>query len=61
MKLKMTKTLDPELIPNGSIGELVKNQNWDLPGLKMVYFGEFVTFVYKDEVEAVNQTERMDI
>ncbi len=51
MKVKLLKTLAPDDIPNGSIGEVVDGSNPHDPGLHMVVFGEWVAYVYPDEVE----------
>ena len=49
-KVKMLKTLDPICVPNGTIGELIDARG---KGLSMAKFGEYVVFVYPDEIEQV--------
>ena len=53
MKVRMVKTLSPEEVPNGSIGELLDDIKG--PGLLRVVFGGYLTFVFAEEIEAVTK------
>jgi len=51
MKVKMLKTLEPDNIPNGSIGEAFGNVNE--PGLHLCLFDGFLAIVFRHEVELI--------
>ena len=55
-KIRMIKTLDPENIPNGTIGETL-DPDIKSPGLHKVIFNEWVLFVTPYEVELVEEEE----
>ena len=48
--IKMIKSRSPE-IPNGSLGYSFRDVTE--PGLSMAFFGEYLIFVYPDEIKLI--------
>jgi len=60
MKIRMIKSLCPELIPHGAIGFVADKTNIEEPGLHAASFYGFYVLVYPDEVEKIQPAGELD-